>query len=305
MEYREPIIQDLECTIQLDATKEKVETLVVGKGYNVMVPNVFTPNSDTYNDTFKPLFSGFKSIQMTIYDYRGNLLYTEENSVDPSNPLSSISLTGWNGDTQIDSPYYIYSVYGTTLFGDIKVQKKWNIYNHKVMLRETKKILSIVMVIVLPLIVNGQEDYVVNQVKFLQKSNASFFGMNQLNRVGVLFNSLKLNESSMDNKYAFGSVAFQDNNFSLGFDVNSFKINDIGLTNSLVNLSYVYKIQISNYSYFLPALTLGLGSSSVNSDNLVFEDQLNMSTGFISTETIDPLAPLIANINYFDLGDHF
>ena len=134
------------------------------------------------------------------------------------------------------------------------------------MLRGTKKILSIVMVIILPLIVSGQEDYVVNQVKFLQKSNSSFFGMNQLNRVGVLFNSLKLNErSSMDNKYAFGSVAFQDKNFSLGFDVNSFKINDIGLTNSLVNLSYVYKIQISNYSYFLPALTLGLGSSSVNS----------------------------------------
>ena len=103
--------------------KEKVETLVVGKGYNVMVPNVFTPNSDTYNDMFKPLFSGFKSIQMTIYDYRGNLLYTEEKSVDPSDPLSSIGLTGWNGDTQIDSPYYIYSVYGTTLFGDIEVQK--------------------------------------------------------------------------------------------------------------------------------------------------------------------------------------
>ena len=103
--------------------KEKVETLVVGKGYNVMVPNVFTPNSDTYNDMFKPLFSGFKSIQMTIYDYRGNLLYTEEKSVDPSDPLGSIGLTGWNGDTQIDSPYYIYSVYGTTLFGDIEVQK--------------------------------------------------------------------------------------------------------------------------------------------------------------------------------------
>ena len=40
-------------------------------------------------------------------------------------------------------------------------------------------------------------------------------------------------------------------------------------------------------------------------DNLIFEDQLNMSTGFISTETIDPLAPLIANINYFDLGASF
>ena len=44
-----------------------------------------------------------------------------------------------------------------------------------------------------------------------------------------------------------------------------------------VNLSYVYKIQISNYSYFLPGLTLGLGNSSVNVENLIFEDQINMS----------------------------
>ena len=80
----------------------------------------------------------------------------------------------------------------------------------------------------------GQEDYVVNQSKFLQKSNPSFLGMNQLNRVGVLYNSLRINESTaMDNKYAFGSVAFQDKNFSLGFDINSFRLNDTGMmTNS-------------------------------------------------------------------------
>ena len=106
------------------------------------------------------------------------------------------------------------------------------------MLKKIKKIWGIMLVILSPLIVEAQEDYIVNQIKFLQKSNASFFGMNQLNRVGVLFNSLKLNETSnMDNKYAFGSIAFQDKNFSLGFDINSFNINDIGLTNSLVNLS--------------------------------------------------------------------
>ena len=116
------------------------------------------------------------------------------------------------------------------------------------MLKKIKKILGIILVILLPLIVKAQEDYVVNQIKFLQKSNASFFGMNQLNRVGVLFNSLKLNETSnMDNKYAFGSVAFQDKNFSLGFDINSFNINDIGLRNLLVNLSYVYKTFSSKF----------------------------------------------------------
>lgn len=152
----------------------------------------------------------------------------------------------------------------------------------------------------------AQEDYVVNQSKFLQKTNPSFFGMNQLNRVGVLYNSLKINEATaMDNKYAFGSVAFQDKNFSLGFDVNSFRLNDTGMISSLFNFSYVYKIQVSNYTYLLPSITLGLGSSRVNVENLVFEDQLNTATGFISTESIDPLAPILSNVNYFDLGASF
>jgi len=151
-----------------------------------------------------------------------------------------------------------------------------------------------------------QEDYIVNQAKFMQKINPSFFGVNQLNRVGVLYNSLKINESiAMDNKYAFGSIAFQDKNFSLGFDVNSFRINETGLISSLVNFSYVYKIQLNNYTYFLPSVSLGLGSSRVNAENLIFEDQLNMGTGFISTESIDPLAPIISNVNYFDLSASF
>ena len=109
----------------------------------------------------------------------------------------------------------------------------------------------------------------------------------------------------MDNKYAFGSIAFQDKNFSLGFDINSFRLNDTGLISSLVTFSYIYKIQISNYSYFLPSISLGLGRSRVNVENLIFEDQLNTATGFISTESIDPLAPLISSVNYFDLAASF
>jgi hypothetical protein len=103
--------------------KESVEVLVVGKGYNILAPNVFTPNGDTYNDTYRPLFSGFQSIQLTVYDYRGNLLYVEESSADPANPLQPVTLNGWNGEINTESPYYIYTVSGVTLFGNIDVQK--------------------------------------------------------------------------------------------------------------------------------------------------------------------------------------
>jgi len=151
----------------------------------------------------------------------------------------------------------------------------------------------------------AQEDYIVNHSKFMQKSNPSYFGFNSLNKVGVLYNSLKLNEyDRMDNKYFFGSLTFEDQGFSLGIDMNSFKIQTTGLTTNLFNLSYIYKLQFDNNTFFLPAVTVGFGSSQVNPENLIFEDQL-LIPGSINPETLDPLAPNISSVNYFDLGASF
>ena len=154
--------------------------------------------------------------------------------------------------------------------------------------------------------VYGQDDYIVNQAKFLQKTNPSFYGMNQLNRVGVLYNSIRVNDNiGMDNKFIFGSIAFQDKNFSLGFDVNSFKLNSIGLTNSFANVTFVYKIQLSNYLFLLPAISGGMLSTRVNSDNLTFGDQLNMATGFTAASSQDPLAEQLGIRNELDIGASF
>ena len=152
----------------------------------------------------------------------------------------------------------------------------------------------------------SQDEYIVNHSKFMQKTNPSYFGLNSLNKTGVLYNQMKLNEfDKMDNKYVFGALSFDNLDFSLGLDVNSFKIQNTGLTINLANLSYVYKLQFDNDLYFLPAVTLGFGSQSVNPENLIFEDQLNTATWFINTESIDPLAPVISNVNYLDLGASF
>jgi type IX secretion system PorP/SprF family membrane protein len=152
----------------------------------------------------------------------------------------------------------------------------------------------------------GQDEYVVNQTKYTQKINASYFGMNELNRVGVLYNSLKVNNATtMDNKYLFGSMAFPDLNFTIGVDLNSFKMPTTNLTLNLAKLAYVYTIQLGNETFLLPALYVGFGSTSLNVDNLVFEDQLETATGFINTESIDPLADIIANTSYFDMGASF
>ena len=98
----------------------------------------------------------------------------------------------------------------------------------------------------------AQEEYIVNHSKFMQKSNPSYFGFNSLNKVGVLYNTIKLNEyDKLDNKYFFGTMTFQDQGFSLGVDINSFKIQTTGLTTNLANISYVYKLQFDNNTLFL------------------------------------------------------
>ena len=62
----------------------------------------------------------------------------------------------------------------------------------------------------------SQEEYLVNNSRFLQKSNPSYFGYNSLLKVGVLYNSLALNAfERMNNKYVFGTISFDNQNFSL------------------------------------------------------------------------------------------
>lgn len=168
---------------------------------------------------------------------------------------------------------------------------------------KSTKGLILVLFMSFSLLAKAQQDYFVNQSKFIQKVNPSAFGMNELNRVGVLYNSLKVNENStMDNKYVFGSIAFPANNFALGVDVNSFQMGAPSFTISKANLSYVYIVQLSNELFMLPGVSLGFGSENINLDELVFYDQLDNTTGFINTESIDPVAPLISATNYLDLG---
>ncbi len=151
----------------------------------------------------------------------------------------------------------------------------------------------------------SQEEYLVNNSRFLQKSNPSYFGYNSLLKVGVLYNSLTLNAfERMNNKYIFGTISFDNQNFSLGVDVNSFAMEKSGYGQTIANLTYVYKLQLDNYLFFLPAITGGLATKQFNPDNLTFGDQLSIGTGQL-LESNDPLASIISNVNYFDLGASF
>jgi gliding motility-associated-like protein len=87
------------------------ETIAITKGYDMIVPNAFTPgNHDNINDTIKPEFNCMGIVEMRVYDTWGSLLYIE----------SGTSLVGWDGTIdghESENGNYIIVVKATTLFG--------------------------------------------------------------------------------------------------------------------------------------------------------------------------------------------
>ena len=100
----------------LGCEKEIIKKITVGKGYNILVPNVFTPNNDGINDHFRAVFSGFESLSLTVFDNYGNLIYNEKVSESDVNNPTGIHLEGWDGQGgSSESPYFIYTVQGVLL----------------------------------------------------------------------------------------------------------------------------------------------------------------------------------------------
>jgi gliding motility-associated-like protein len=70
-------------------TKVFSDIVEVTKGYEIILPNAFTPNGDGYNDTIRPATLCFEEVKMFVYDTLGSLIYVETGDGG--------TLTGWNG----------------------------------------------------------------------------------------------------------------------------------------------------------------------------------------------------------------
>jgi len=156
------------------------------------------------------------------------------------------------------------------------------------------------------LILNAQDEIVLSNSRYMQKSNPSYFGYNNLTKVGVVYNSLSYNNfNNIDNRYIFGAISFDAQKFSLGVDFNSLTIANSATNFDRAGLSYVYRIQLGNELFLMPALRIGFGSQTTDPSRLIFGDQLNELTGLVNLESNDELAAIITSTNYFKLGASF
>ncbi|CAN0576832.1 unnamed protein product, partial [Ectocarpus sp. 12 AP-2014] len=71
---------------------ELVQAVQIGSGYDVMFPNVFSPNGDGINDYFQGEFTGVSSFTFMIYDMWGNLVFSTANDFNDL-PIN----WGWDG----------------------------------------------------------------------------------------------------------------------------------------------------------------------------------------------------------------
>ncbi|MCA0931254.1 tandem-95 repeat protein [Lutimonas saemankumensis] len=78
----------------------KIEVIPVSE---MEVPNAFTPNGDELNDTFRPVYIGFQTVYLQVFDTWGRSVYSESGS----------SLTGWDGSIKgvpAENGNYLYKI---------------------------------------------------------------------------------------------------------------------------------------------------------------------------------------------------
>lgn len=111
---------------RLGCYKEQSEALIIGRGYNIIAPNAFTPNGDSYNDIYRILFNGFERVDFKIYNDRGDLLHSETVRQLPGDTLASLELIGWDGQNETGSSFYTYSFSGILITDQTEITQSGN-----------------------------------------------------------------------------------------------------------------------------------------------------------------------------------
>lgn len=96
-------------------------TLVVEKGYRLIMPNAFTPNADGINDFFGPQYIGLKNLELRVYDTWGSLVYSE----------SGDTIRGWNGkikSEEAENGNYYYIFRAQTFYDEVIEEKGAFVY---------------------------------------------------------------------------------------------------------------------------------------------------------------------------------
>ena len=105
-----PYVVTQTVTFPFGCVYTKIVTLIIEKGYKLIMPNAFSPNQDGINDYFTPAYIGLNTMELNIYDTWGSLIYTEANE----------DIQGWDGTVNgepAENGNFYYTFTAKTFYG--------------------------------------------------------------------------------------------------------------------------------------------------------------------------------------------
>ncbi len=104
----------------------------------------------------------------------------------------------------------------------------------------------------------------------------------------------------VDTDYAFVNTWSERMNSGIGISILNQHESNTNYNYSQINFNFAYRVRLNDTWYFRPALEAGYGLKSYAFQNLVLEDQINIQTGIINTNSVDPLL-LNDKVNFIDI----
>lgn len=136
------------------------------------------------------------------------------------------------------------------------------------------------------------QDPIFSQHYFVQETmNPAFIGFTETTYAGIIHRtqwpSLALR---LDSDYAFINTWFDSKNSGVGFSVFNQSESFTNYNFSQLNVSYAHGVQINRDWQLRLAIEAGLGFKTFSFQKLVFSDQIDVYSGVILPNSIDPLA---------------
>lgn len=132
--------------------------------------------------------------------------------------------------------------------------------------------------------------------------SSSFTGAKQTTRAGIIHRTQwpGLN-FSINTQFAFVDNWFEEVKSGIGLSILNHKETATRYNFTQVNLNYAYQFAISDNWNVRPSLSIGYGSKDFGFQNMVLEDQINIFSGIINPNSIDPIN-LNESIRFFDFS---
>tara|TARA_B100001057_G_scaffold183938_1_gene184628 strand:+ start:3258 stop:4235 length:978 start_codon:yes stop_codon:yes gene_type:complete len=120
--------------------------------------------------------------------------------------------------------------------------------------------------------------------------SSSFTGAKQSTRAGIIHRTQwpGLN-FSINTQFAFIDNWFEEIKSGVGISVLNHKETTTRYNFTQINLNYAYRFSISDEWSVRPSISIGYGSKDFGFQNLVLEDQINIFSGIINANSIDPI----------------